>query len=177
MQKLISKREKTTLYLTIAVIIFAIFFNFLIAPALSKYDNLNREVKVNSAKLKKYRWLLAQKDIIQNKYKSFSVSPKLPGAQEDNLLATLATLEEMAKNAALRIIDVRPERQNFERNRRKEITIELKTEGPMESYLRFIYDIENSLLLLRIKEFQLTAKINTQGLEGNFTIAQIEGLD
>jgi hypothetical protein len=177
MQRIISKRERTILYLTIFVIVFAVFFNFLIAPVLSRYDNLTREIKVNSAKLKKYRRLLGQKDIIQGKYKSFSSSLKVSGAQRDNVLSTLAALEEMAKNANLRIVDVRPERQRLERNRYKEITIELKTEGSMESYLKFIYDIQNSLLLLRIKEFQLNARANTQSLEGNFTIAQPIGLN
>jgi hypothetical protein len=42
----------------------------------------------------------------------------------------------------------------------------------MESHLRFIYALENSLLLLRIQKFELAAKTNAQALEGTFTIIQ-----
>lgn len=173
MQRIITKREKTILYLTIFVVIFAVFFNLLIMPALSKYDGLNRQIKANFAKLKKYRWLLSQKDTIQSKYQSFSSNLKVSGTEKDTQISALAALEEMAKNSDIRIVDVRPDRGRSEGLSAKEITIELRTEGPIEGQLKFIYNIENSLLLLKVKEFQLSAK-SGQSLEGSLLISQPE---
>lgn len=176
MQKIITKREKIILYTTIGVIIFSIGFNFLVAPLLTKNDNLNKEININRAKLTKYLRLLSQKDSIQSKYSKLSADFKVSTRQEGALVTTLSELENIAKNANIRIIDIRPQAPKSS-DLYKEVIIELRTEGTMESYLDFIYTMENSLLLLRIKKIQLNAKSNTPTLEGIFSISQIVQID
>jgi hypothetical protein len=172
MPKLITKREKTILFLTIFTIIFAVVFNFFLWPLLVKYDSLNKEIKISAARLKKYYRLLGQKEMIKNKYNAFSTTLRTSGGEKDTQIATLAALEEMALAASLRLIDIRPQKSVRETGLYKEIIIEIRTEGSMESHLRFIYALENSLLLLRIQKFELAAKTNAQALEGTFTIIQ-----
>lgn len=172
MQKIISKREKIILYATIGVIVFSIGFNFLFAPLLIKNDNLNKEINISRAKLRKYLRLLSQKDSIQSKYSKLSADFKVSTRQEGALVTTLSELENIAKNSNIRIIDIRPQAPKSS-DLYKEVIIELRTEGAMESYLNFIYTMENSLLLLRIKKIQLSAKPNTSNLEGLFSISQI----
>src|SRR3989338_2540359 len=155
MPKALTKREKTTLYLTVGIIGFGLLFNFFLGPVFSKNNKLNREISLTRQKLKKYLVLLEQKDAIQNKYsKIFS-----------------AELENLAKGANVKIMDIRP--KFGAEGSRKELAVDLRTEGSMEGYLKFIYNLENSLLLLKIKEFQLNSKPNTQVLEGLFSIAQL----
>lgn len=174
MLRIFSKREKAILYTTIGVLIFALGFNFLIAPILTKNDYLNKEIALARAKLKKYRWLLSQKDHIKSKYDRFSSLIKLDSKQQDSLTATLSELENLAKNANIRIIDLRP--QTYKTlDLYREILIDLRAEGTMEGYLNFIYNLENSLSLLRIKRFQFSAKPNVSTLEGNFSISHICG--
>lgn len=171
MQRVINKREKVFLYLTIMVVIFSIGFNFLINPLLQKNDKLNKEINRNKAKLTKYTWLLSQKDYIQNKYSNLIAGVDLSAKGQDRLISVLSELENLAKTANIRIIDLRPEGGRGT-GLSKEINIDLRTEGVIEDYLKFIYDIENSLALLRIKRFQLNAKPNTPLLEGVFFISQ-----
>ncbi|MBM3246455.1 MAG: hypothetical protein FJZ13_03895 [Candidatus Omnitrophica bacterium] len=175
MPKILSKREKIILYVAIGVIVFSLGFNFLIAPGLGRNDVLNREISMVRTKLKKYRWLLSQKDYIQNKYNKFSSTLKLPGEQADTLTGALAELENLAKDANVRIIDLRPQ-PTINPSEYQEIIIDLRAEGTMEGYLKFIYNLENSLSLLKIKRFQLSAKPNNPALEGNFSISRISGL-
>jgi hypothetical protein len=94
--------------------------------------------------------------------------------KQDSLVAALSELQNLAKNAKIRIIDLRPQ-QVAKTNKKsgKEITIDMRAEGSMEGYLKFIYDIENSLWVLHIKKFQLLAKNNSSALEGVFTISQV----
>ena len=171
MIKVLTKRERKILYLTTGVIIFSIVFNILIAPFFKKNEDLNKEINLTRAKLRKYLWLLAQKETIQDKYKKLSPNFKLSG-QEDTIVSVLSELENLAKNANIHIVDIRPQSSKSS-NLYKEFSIDLRAEGDMEGYLKFIYDIEHSLLSLTVKRLQLSIKPNTQVLEGAFTIAQI----
>ena len=104
MVKILSKREKLILYLTIGVFISAVAFNFIVSPILNKNDKLNKEIRVGEAKLKKYHWLLKQKDDIQSRYSRLSSGLNVTGKGEDSLVGVLADLEDLAQKANIRII-------------------------------------------------------------------------
>jgi hypothetical protein len=55
----------------------------------------------------------------------------------------------------------------------RDVAVELRTSGTVEEHLRFLYDFENSLLLLRIKGFTLTAKSRAQSVDGRFSIVTL----
>lgn len=172
MTKVLSKRERIILYVTLGVIIFAIGFNFLFTPILTKNEDLNKEIELTQTKLKKYLRLLSQKDYLQNKYNEFSGHLKDSLTRDfDTYLGVLSELENLTKAANIRIIDIRPQAPKS-LALYKEIIVDLRTEGTMADYLKFIYTVENSLSLLRIKKFQLNAKANTSLLEGSFSISK-----
>lgn len=170
MHKILTQREKIILYTTLGVIIFSVLFHFIIAPILKEVEAVTNRVSALKVKLTKYTWLLSQKETIQNKFKQ-SVST-LNLDRTNTLVDALSNIEAIAKNANIRIIDIRPQASKKIRTHR-ELLIELKAEGSSENYIKFLYDIENSLLLLRIKRLQLNAKPNTPNLEGNLRISQI----
>lgn len=176
MQRILTKRERLAFFITIGVIIFAVVFNFLLAPILTKNENLNKEINFLRTKLKKYQWLLAQKDYIQDQFSKFSKTYKV-SEEQDPLVNALSELENLAKEANIRIIDLRPQATARNVSGYKEISIDLRTEGAMENYLKFIYHLENSLSLLKINKMQLSAKANTAVLEGSFSISQLSGLE
>lgn len=169
---MLSRREKIILSTTISVIIFSMVFNFLILPILSRNEKLNKEINITKTRLKKYMRLLKQKEYLQDKYNKLSLGSSVASQQSDALVNLLSELEKIARNAQIKIIDIRPENTSSMAHY-KEISVDLKTEGSMEGYSKFIYDIENSLLLLNIKKFQLNTKSNTQILEGFFSILQL----
>jgi hypothetical protein len=172
-KKILTPREKTILYITIGVAIFGLLFNLLLAPVLSRNDSLNKEINLSRAKLKKYLRLLSQKELIRSKYDKFTTTFKVSQGGGDALVSAFTELENLAKNANIRIIDLRPQGGTKGANIYRENLIELRTEGTIEGYLRFIYNVENSLSLLRIKKFLLTAKPATENLEGTFSISSI----
>jgi len=167
-----TKREKLILFITIAVVIFGIVFNFFIAPILKESQRLNSEINITTAKLRRYLGLISKKESIQNKYDKFITGKNLSQESKDPFVVALSLLEDMAKDANIRIVDIRPQTsKNLDLY--KEIVVDLRTEGDIESYLKFLYSIENSLTLLKIKKFQLNSKPNSQLLEGNFSVSQI----
>lgn len=165
MQKFISKKEKAFLYLALGLFVFAICLNFIVIPFLKQNEALNQEIYVNRAKLNKYTGLLRNKVNIQDRYNNFfgRLAGKIVKLNKTDSI--LSNLDSLAKSADIRIIDMRPQGAS----KSKELIIDLKTEGEIENYLKFLYNFEYSLPLLRIKKFQLNAKPNTQFLEGSFT--------
>ncbi len=91
--------------------------------------------------------------------------------EEELLASILSELENLAKLSGLRITDIRPQSPKALRTH-KEFLVEVRQEGKIEAQLRFIYELENSQYLLRIKKLQLNPKIDGQ-LEGNLLISKI----
>ncbi len=168
MIKVLNRREKFIFYATIGVIVFAFIFNFFLAPVLSRNDTLNNEIRLNREKLKNYLWLLSNKEAIQKKYAKFFPADNLTGQEQTETTGTLSELENLAKNSGIKIIDIRPQQGG---------KIDLRAEGSLENYMKFIYNLENSLALLRIKKFQISAKPNSSALDGNFLISQLIASD
>lgn len=172
MAKILTKGEKLSLFITAGVIISAIIFNFIIMPIFDKFESLGKETMITRIKLIKYLQLLSQKDAIEKKYKQFSPDSSLSGQEHDPFVAVLSELESLAKSSNIYILDVRPQSQR-KTTKYKEIMVDLRTGGELKDYMRFIYDIENSISLLRIRKIQLNAESNTTALKGNITISQL----
>ena len=171
MPKIITKREKVILYTAAGIIILSVVFNFLVDPLLKRREILNKQTEIVRTKLKKYIWLLSQKDYIQGKYKESASG--LNFSNNGASVTVLSALESLAKDANIRILDIRPQAAGSTLGSYKETLADLRTEGSMEGYIKFLYTIENSLLLLRVKKFQLNAKPKSINLEGVFSISQL----
>ncbi|MCX5712175.1 MAG: hypothetical protein NTY47_03755 [Candidatus Omnitrophica bacterium] len=171
MQRFLTKREQLILYLALGVIAFGAVFNIFFSPLIQKGDNLGRDIKLTRSKLKKYSRLLSQKDYIRDKYNKFSGGSALPQGNESNALSGLAEMENIAKDSNVHIIDIRTQTQKSVSNR--SILIDVRAEASLESFLRFIYGIENSFSALKIKKFQIESHPGSTALEGTFTISQI----
>jgi len=169
---MLSDREKNILYITIGVVSLSIIFNLLLSPIFRRNAELNKQINLTRQKLKKYVWLLSQEEVIKNKYSSLLSSSRIT-TETDVFVAGLEELERAAKESGLRILDIRPENKTKIPGAYKEGLIDLRMEGTSEEFLKFMYDIENSLLLLKVKKMQLSSKANAQLLEARFTINQI----
>lgn len=167
MKKFLSKRENLLVFSTLAIFLFSLGLNTFIIPLMKKNDELNKRIKKNSLKLKKYAWLMSRKDSLEQGYlKLFNSNFSEPRLGSQNLSA-LSEIKQLAKEANINIIDIRPQTGSL-----KEMEIELRTEGQLPDYLRFIYTVELSMNLLSIKSFQLNALPNSALLEGIFSISQ-----
>ncbi len=169
MLKIFTGREKTIFYLTAGLIVFALTFNFLLVPLFARISRLNKEIALTRMKLVKYSWLLSQKDFLMAKYAAGGSSGNTSD-QDDPLLSGLSAIELLAQQSNIRIIDIRPDPQVKSSGQHKEALIELRAEGEVKGFFAFIYKLENSLTLLKIKKFQLSLRPGNQALEGRFTI-------
>jgi hypothetical protein len=169
MAPILKRREKVILALTVGVIFFSILFNFLIVPVARRNDALSGEIKVLRTRLARQKGLLANKDEISKKYQSLYAGLDLGSLQAQTLVTMLSEIERIAQVSGVKVVDVRPQGQQGE----KVMAVDFKAEGTMEGYFRFLYALDNSLALLRVRRVQLTARPGNAGvLEGLFTVAQ-----
>lgn len=157
----------------LAIFILGVAYNF-IEPLLTKYRNLNLEIRLTETKLKKYLLLLSSKEYLQEKYKELNVSGEGLKAEGQTLVDLLSEIESLAKSSDIRIVDRRPQSK---KGKEQEKQVDLRTEGTMQDYLKFVYSIEKSLYLLNIKRFQLNTKPNTDLLDGSFSITQANPIE
>ncbi len=172
MLKAFNKREKIILVATCAVILFSLLFRFIIEPLLAKNEILNKEIKVTQLKLKKYLRLLSQKEYLKSSYAKIASGVNIAQKGEDASTGILSEIENLARDSNLHIIDMRPQSQKSFSSY-KESYVELRAEGGMQSCLKFIYNIENSLSLLAVKKFQFSTKPGSSTLEVSFLISQL----
>jgi len=142
----------------------------LLAPYMKESAVLDDSIASTRKKLNNYRRLLAQKEHLREKYNKLYSSFKVAGQEGDTVVGALSQLESLAKEANIYIVDIRPQTSTGMRFQ-GEVIINLKAEGAIEGYLQFIYSVEHSALLLKVKKFQLSAKPNSQALEGSFSVS------
>lgn len=172
MSRLLTKREKIILHWTIGLIIFSALLHIVIVPVLKKNDALNKRKQITRLRLIKYTRLLAQKESLEEKFKSVSSILRLPEQQKNPAVSGLLELENLAKAANIRIIDIRPQTTK-QTGTYKETVIDIKTEGDMLEHMKFIYDIEHSFSLFTIRKLKLNCKPNSRILEGFFSMSQL----
>lgn len=169
--KLLTKRERLIFYLTLSTICSSLVFNHIFKPLVNKFNFLNQEILTYKIKLAKAFRLLGESEGVKAKYAQVSSMVKEKVSEEELLASILSELENLAKLSGLRITDIRPQSPKALRTH-KEFLIEVRQEGQIQAHLRFIYELENSQQLLRIKKLQLNPKTDGQ-LEGNLLISKI----
>ena len=168
----LTKRERVIFIFAAGVIAFSLILNFIILLTLDRFRALNQEINSCKLNLKKSLRLLAKKQAIQEDYNQVSSVVRLQAGQEEMVAIVLSQLEQISGKVGLRIIDVRPQRSN-DLGRYKEILVELKQEGNIDGFMRFIYDIENAPYLLKIKKIQLNSKATADILQAKLIISKI----
>lgn len=172
MKRILTKKEKIILYGTLSAVIFSLAGNIVILPLLKKNADLNKKTEITRLKLIKYTRLLKHKESIQEKYNRLPGILSLPRQEDKPAVLGLPELESLAKAAGIRIVDIRPQSAR-QTGHYREMAIDIKTEGSMQEYLKFIYDLEHSLSLLAIKKIRLSSKPDTLLLEGAFTLSRL----
>jgi hypothetical protein len=171
MPKSLSQREKIFLVATVSLMFFAVAFNVFVVPMLSRNVQLNKNILASRSKLIKYMRLIKHKDLIENKYAQFNQAQGSTGSS-NRIITALAQLQDLAHNAGVLIVDIRPQGDYEQAPGAEEITIDLRVEGAIQGLMKFVYNLENSLSLYDIKALQINSKANSSDLEARLTVSQ-----
>ncbi|MFH0856110.1 MAG: hypothetical protein V1869_06375 [Candidatus Omnitrophota bacterium] len=168
----LKKREKTILLAAAIIAVFGFCFKTILNPVLTRNETLNKKIGLARSKLRKDLMLLSQKEHLREAYAKILSDADMQQETEDAPVNIFSEIEGLGRRSGVRIIDIRPQAQN-NLSPYKENYMELRIEGDMESCLKFIYNIENSLGLFQVRKFRLNARPASANLEGSFLISQV----
>ena len=153
----LSKKEKIGLFIGVGFISLALLDRVIIGPVNNKIQQINQEVKTNEKQLSRDLRNLNQEEVITKTYQKYVGYVKKVGSDEEEAAKILSEIEELAGKSAVYLADMKP-RSPKQVNFYKEYSIEIEAEGEMVSLVNFLYQLNNSPLLLRAEKLRFSLK-------------------
>lgn len=153
----LSKREKIIFYITLFVIFSFVVTRFLLNPAISKIEALDKEIAKEEEDIKKSFLLLSRENEIIAEYDKYSPYFEKPETESVEPISLLKGIESLAQNASVELLDIRPSPAQ-EDALIKEYFISLNCEAPMDKIFSFLYGIESSEQLLSVERLTVTPR-------------------
>ncbi len=162
----ISKREKSVLIITAAVIMSAFFFNFVIEPFFKTWKHVNNQILVKKTALKKDLRLLENRDAIIKEYNTYAGSA-------NNMSDILGYIEKKADSLGIRTENIKP-RPVVQKEFYKEYIIELEIEGAFSAINKFASELLKSPTFITLKKFNLRpAKGTSSYFQGTLILSKL----
>jgi Tfp pilus assembly protein PilO len=105
---------------------------------------------------------MRDKDEIDKEYAKYEAQLRSRGSDEQEMTYILNGLERIARNARIKIVNIKPKPPQ-EKEFYRSYLVEIETESDMHSLMKFIFDVKNSPLLLRIDKLSLSSKSSRTG--------------
>lgn len=169
----LSKREKYILYLSVAIIGLVLFDRVVLRPVTNKIKKLNEEIELQEKKLQRYLYILTQEDTITQEHKKYTENVMQASSDEEEKSKLLTAIEELARKSSVSLKNVKPGKTEREGPYNK-YTVDIETESKIAYLADFMYQLEKSPRLLRVKEFILAPQQRKSStLKARMTITQL----
>jgi len=169
----LSKRERYLLYITVVVLVSILFGKAGVSPIMQRLSKLNREIFVQEKKLEKSLRVLAREELIRSEYKKYIQFVRQSRSDEEQTSELLSEIEKLADKTSISLSNIKPGKiEKVGRYRKYVVRIEAESEiGHLAS---FIYQLEESPELLRIRNFHLTPRKKASSiLKARMTITEL----
>ncbi|MCX7661484.1 MAG: hypothetical protein N2Z79_02225 [Candidatus Omnitrophica bacterium] len=153
----LSKRERFIFYTASILILLVIVDRLVIIPFYSKMSQVAGEIKDKEAEIRKAIHILSQKERINQQLKQYASFLRFVSSEEEQFTLVLKEIETLANKSNVYLLDLKPAGVK-DKGLIKEYLINLNLEAKIESLVTFIYEVENSSLLLAVKKYQISPK-------------------
>ena len=153
---ILSKRERTIVGLTTAVLVLLLADQFALTPLLSRRDRIEQDLAAVVRDLDKGEALLRQKRKLMPRWREMTESG-LGASASDAESRLLRAIRDWAQESELTLSSVKYERTETERQFQK-ITWRAAGTGTMASVSRFLYRAQEASLPVRISDVQVSAR-------------------
>jgi len=151
------KKKRYIFYIAITIVIAVFFDRVILQTAKNRIRKLNNGILIQEKKLQKYLHILSQEDLVAGEYQKYTEGISQNYSDEEEKIKLLSLIEKMARNASVLLKDINPGATK-KIGRYKKYTIEIEVESEINYLTDFIYQLEKTSRLLRIKDFQLQPK-------------------
>ncbi len=154
----LTKKEKTILYVACGVVFLMFFDRFIAYPVYSKINSLNNEIREKESAITRDLRIYGMKDRILNEAKKYESFLGKAQTEEEEVTILLKEIETIASKSSLYIVEMKPSGIKEDKDKTKRFVVNLTCEGQMEQIMGFMYNIENSGMLLSIEKYQISPK-------------------
>lgn len=169
----LSKREKAIFYIVVAIIVAFFFDRGVLQPVMDKLSQLNKEILVQEKKLQRSAYILSQEKSIIKEYRKITQHLKQEQSDEKEIAGLLSEIEKLASKCSVFLSNIKPG-PTEEVKPYKRYTVEIEVKSEIRYLIDFIYQLEKSQRMLRVKEFYLTpTKKDSPILKGHLVITQL----
>lgn len=155
--KHLSRRERNIFYLAIFFILSVVLYITVVEPLWKKWQALNESISSKEIQLLKNQKILARRDIIAQMYDKYAENIKMKGSVEEETASILREIENIARASNTYINDIKPLKVE-DREFYKEYSIEVETEGDISNLTKFIYDLQDSKQILKVRYLRLNPR-------------------
>lgn len=168
-----SSRERLFFYLGIVILIGLFLYFVVIEPAWNEWQNLNEEIYSKERLLLKNLKILSQREQIASLYDRYAENIKMKGSDQEEIAVILREIENVARSSKVYITDIKPLKVD-NKEFYKEYFVELEAEGGISNLTKFIYDLQSSKQILKVRRLNLNAKAGKGDmLKGHIIVTKI----
>ena len=157
--------------LTATVVLSTITYGLLIEPLARTFSKLNRQIRSTSLKLERNHKMLRHQEIIRSEYNKYRGLIKPTPSDEEEIASMLKVIESTARSNKIDISNIRPQPVK-DRGYYKDFTFELVSEAELKEIVKFIYDLQGSKNLLRVRKFTLSSSSSKNRLKAVMEIVK-----
>ncbi|MFC1704072.1 type 4a pilus biogenesis protein PilO [Candidatus Omnitrophota bacterium] len=150
----LSKRERNIVLIGSTFAIVVLLFNFVVAPMVSRFQELHQQIAAKEVKIKKNMKILKDKDRIEAEYEEYIGYMKQKTSDEQEMASLLSEVESAAQALEIRITDMKPRKVKTVEFY-KGLAVELEAEGPLKQITEFIYTIQSPPHMLQVERVRL----------------------
>jgi hypothetical protein len=153
----LSQREKNIAIVTGGVLLLFLLYSFVLTPVMDGRGRIQSEKERLETQLEQAGRIFDRRDQLSEQWGEMKAGGlgTDPSVIESRVLNAVG---QWSEDCGLPISTVKPDRDRNEGAGMREIFFNLSLAGDMEAVGRFLWEVENSELPLRIKEFQLGSR-------------------
>ncbi len=158
----LKSRERAFAYATGTVAILCLFFHMAIVPTVDRLEQIQRDITLQTKQLAAHRRSLSQRDRVFQIYQHYAHLTRAAASDEEEASRLLKEVESLARVAGVTVVNLKS-RPVEASGMVKWYRVDMEAESPLESLTRFIYQVEQSPLLLRVERFDVKQDEKLQG--------------
>jgi len=168
----VSRRERILFVSVMILITLSILYQFIVEPLYRKFVDLQQELSTKQVQLMKSLRLLEEKEDVTKEFQRYSQLLKTKRTEEEEMAFVLGEIEKIGKQAGVYLSDVKPQRiKDWEYYR--QLLVEIKFEATMDTLTQFIYNIQSSPFLLKVKRLNINSKSADSVLQGIVQVSKV----
>lgn len=169
----LSKRERYIFYIS-AIILTVVFLDrVVVRQIVGKLNRLNSETFLQERKLQKSLYILLREKMIAKEYEEYTKHVKQTYSDEEEKARLLSEIEKLARESSVFVANIK---SGLAENAKayKVYTVEIEIESKIDYIIDFIYQLEKSPRLFRVRDFHLIPKENkSEVLKDRMTITEV----